>query len=175
VLRVEEAGRATLRERLTSHAGAHTTRGVPAVLEDLDHVFDLVGLGDLTDRLLGGLVGVQRALVVLPRSVAEVLADHFQVEVLQFLAEPGDVLVGGALHRLELAGGDLVLLAGLQLGPTVRAIRQHRDHHDGDDQDEVHVGPLSMALRRAYPTPQDALATQGDAMPGKQSPSAHNR
>ena len=69
------------------------------------------------ERLLGGLVGVERPLVVLACGLVERRRQHVGVEPLQLLAEAGDVLVGDLAHRLEV--GDLPLLSALRWLPWV--------------------------------------------------------
>ena len=107
VARVEEARRATLRQRLAGHPGAHARHRVAAVLEDLGDVPDLVGAGQRRRRRLGRLVGVEGALVVGVGARVERLTGEVDVEVLELDAEGGDVLLGEPLH-----GGDLGLDAG---------------------------------------------------------------
>jgi outer membrane translocation and assembly module TamA len=137
VRRVEEAGRALLRERAAVDPGLHARDRVTAVLEDLGDVADLVRPGDRVEGGLRVLVRVQRALVVLLHRLVERVARDVDVEALELLAELGHVLVGGTARGGELAleGGALGVLP---LADRVPPVETHaaEDHRQDQQQDE---------------------------------------
>ena len=110
-------------------------------------MLDVVGAGGQPQRLLGGLVGVEGALVVLARRLVELGGQHVGVEPLQLLAEAGDVLVGDDAHSGEVGG-----LTGLELGAAALRGDALEDEDAGaDDQEQhedVHVPSLRGAAHR---------------------------
>ena len=131
VARVEEARRAAGGQRPAVDAGPDARHRVAAVLQDLGDVADVVGARHGGGRQLGGLVGVQGALVVGVLAVPQRRAGELDVEVLELHAEGGDVLLGEPLDRLELrlAAGQLAVLAG-PAGPD------RHDHQAAEHQEE---------------------------------------
>ena len=68
---------------LAGHSGPDTRDRVAAVLQDLGHVPDLLGLGQPVRGQLGGLVGVQRPLVVGAGARVELPAGQLRVQLLE--------------------------------------------------------------------------------------------
>ena len=87
-----------------------------------------LGLGHVVAGDLGGLVGVQRPLVVGASARVEILPRQLGVEVLQLHAQGRDVLESQLLDRLELG---LLARQGLAAAGPRRSHRQH----DPDNQD----------------------------------------
>jgi hypothetical protein len=101
--------------------------------------------------VLGGLVGVEGALVVLPGRLVEGLGQHVGVETLQLLTEPRDVLVGDDSHRSEVVLPPLLE----RLPPTI--LSDGPDDHEGhrqDQQDHEDLHGVRLPVTRESPVPQ---------------------
>ena len=99
---------------------------------------DVVGAPDRGQRLLRGFVGVERALVVGPHALVEVVPAELVVEALQLLAEHGDILVRRPGDRRELHFVDPASASA-----TACLGRPHLAHHDDDrDHDQCDDDPL---------------------------------
>jgi hypothetical protein len=96
--RVEEARRTLGRERCARDPSLDAGHGVPAVLQDLGDVLDLVRLDHRIQRHLGVVVRVERPLVVLLHRLVECVPGHVGIQALELLAELGDVLIGCTLR-----------------------------------------------------------------------------
>src|SRR5690606_17782849 len=91
--------------------------------------------------LLGGVVLVQRALVVLAGRLVELHTLHVDVQALELLAELRDVLGGERLDLLELRR--------LEFGPPALVLLVHQDGGDDEHQNQpdenLHVRSPSAA------------------------------
>ena len=97
--RIEEARGTLCGQWLARDPRLDASDRVPAVLQDLGDVPDLLGLGHRVQRHLRVVVRVQGPLVVLLHRLVERMPGDIGVQPLQFLAKLGDILIGGALGR----------------------------------------------------------------------------
>jgi hypothetical protein len=84
----KQAGRRCGR-RLAGDAGVHAGDGIATVVEDLGDVLHLLRPLDAVGRGLGGLVGVERPLVVGVSTVVELPSGQVEVEALQLDPQRG--------------------------------------------------------------------------------------
>ena len=92
--RVEEAGLATLGQRLARLQREHGGAVVAGVGQQLLGAEDVLGRGGGADLLLGLLVVLERPPVVVGGLVAEVAGEGVDVELGELLAQVGHVVVG---------------------------------------------------------------------------------
>ena len=107
---------------------------MPAEGEGVGDQADLVGGAQPGHGARGGLVGVERLLVVGPSLLVELVTTDPRVEPAQLVAERGDVLVGDSAHRLEVGE-----LGASVESPLLGAPAQHGGPTRGDQgQEDLH-------------------------------------
>ena len=135
------------RERLTGGAGEHAGQRVAAVLERPGDRRDVLGPAGLVQQGLGVLVGVQRALVVLPHRRVELGGQGLDVQPGQLLAEAGDVLVGDLAHPRPGTRPPAARAAPLALLAGAAACRTS-DADDEDQDDPLHAVSVAGSAQR---------------------------
>jgi hypothetical protein len=109
----------------------------------------VVGLLHHRERPLRRLVGVQGSLPVLRHRLVGLGQLDVEVQPLELLAEPGDVLLGGVAGGVHVGGAELWLPARGDLRASRRAHHEPERRGEEDQQEELHASRLPTGRERA--------------------------